>query len=377
MFNLLRIKAALLFFLFLVVGCEEPYLPKVLEMPNAYLVVSGFINTAGSTTINLSYTQNLYEEGVPPVESGARVSVELEDGGQIELYERSPGIYVNELNIGPGAKCRLKIVTSTGKQYQSEYVEAKQTPAIDRVSWRADSDALGIYVSTHDATNKSNYYSWTFDETWHYTSAFPTNLEYKDGKVTYNFYMEDIYNCWRSENSSNILIGTSTKLTSDVISDYLVTQVPSASAKLGIKYSILVKQRALSKEAFNYYEKLKRNTESIGTLFDPQPSQLTGNISCTSSPEEPVIGFITASTVEEKRLFVSRSEMPQHWRPAYQRCEYDTIMVDEVREQLEGGFKLPFGEYMVGMTVVGYMVSQKSCVDCRVYGTNVRPPFWE
>jgi hypothetical protein len=47
-----------LFTLFLS-GCVEPYFPEVMEAPNSFLVVNGFINGNGTSNIQLLRTQNL------------------------------------------------------------------------------------------------------------------------------------------------------------------------------------------------------------------------------------------------------------------------------------------------------------------------------
>ncbi|MEJ7664694.1 MAG: DUF4249 family protein [Hymenobacter sp.] len=56
------------------------------------------------------------------------------------------------------------------------------------------------------------------------------------------------------------------------------------SSKLYYLYSILVRQYALTPEEFAYWDKLRKNTENLGTLFDPLPSQLSGNVHRLTMP---------------------------------------------------------------------------------------------
>ncbi|WP_162428842.1 DUF4249 domain-containing protein [Pontibacter pudoricolor] len=368
----------------LVSSCVEPYSPEVLEGPNSYLVVNGFINTNGPTTVQLLRTQNLQEETIPPAETNAIVQIESEDGEHYRLYEAGNGNYtIDNLNINPASKYRLFIRTANGKEYTSEYVEVKHTPAIDDVSWEPVDNEVQLYVSTHDPNNKTRYYRWEFEHTWHYRAAWSTSLKYVNGRIEQRDRNDpDIYNCWTSDKSTTIELGTSIRLSQDVISKYKLLAIPYNSEKIGVKYSILVKQYALTREAYAYWETLKKNTENIGTLFDPLPSQLTGNIKSLTDPNEPVIGYVTASTMQEKRIFIDVNELPREWRTFTPRCTIDTMWLanSTPRDYFEGGYVMPVYEVYPpngAMSPIGYSYATAGCVDCRTRGTNVKPAFWE
>lgn len=369
----------------LVSSCVEPYSPEVLEGPNSYLVVNGFINTNGPTTVQLIRTQNLKDETPPPAEINAIVQIESEEGENYRLWGTGNGNYTSSnLELNPASKYRLYIRTANGKEYASEYVTVKRTPAIDEITWEPIDDEVQVYVNTHDPNNDTRYYRWEFEETWHYRAAFGTGLKYVNGKIELRDRNDpDIYNCWTSDNSTTIELGTSIRLTQDVISNYKLTAIPYDSEKIAIKYSILVKQYALTREAYAYWETLKKNTENIGTLFDPLPSQLTGNIKSLSDPNEPVIGYVTASTMQQKRIFIGYEELPREWKTFIPRCPIDTMLlaISTPREYFEGGYVMPVYEVYPpeggGMFPIGYSYATVDCVDCRTRGTNVKPDFWE
>ncbi len=50
--------------------------------------------------------------------------------------------------------------------------------------------------------------------------------------------------------------------------------------------------------------------ENAGTLFDPTPTAIPGNIYCIDNPEEPVLGYFEASGVSTRRVFINRDLMP-------------------------------------------------------------------
>ncbi|MCC9167131.1 DUF4249 domain-containing protein [Pontibacter harenae] len=378
-------KNAFSWLLMLLVSCVEPYTPDVLDAPNNFLVVNGFININGPSTIQLLRTQNIYDESQPLAESGAMVKIEEEQGPAYTLEEQAGGYYVlHNLDLNILKKYRLYIRTSNGKEYVSDFIDVKPTPAIDAITWKPVDDAVQLYVSTHDDENNTWYYRWEYEDTWEFTAAYYSYLRKVGDEIVYrDLKYDNIYKCWKTEKSTTIELGSSVMLSQDVISNYKLLTIPATSEKVGLQYSILVKQFALTREAYQYWEILKKNTESIGTLFDPLPSQLTGNIRCVTDPDEPVVGYMSASSMQQKRITIKANELPDDWRLFYPRCApLDTIPVDKAIDFLgETGGYLPVGEVFPENSPtqfpIGYTYSNRSCVDCTVRGTNVKPGFWE
>lgn len=367
---------------FLLSSCVDPFEPNVKDSPDSLLVVNGFINSNGPTTITLSRTQNLTDVTPPVPEENARIFLEEEGGTRNPLMGIGKGQYsVNTPGLTAGKRYRVHITTANNKVYTSEYVNITNTPPIETVTWKAQDNKLQIFVNSRQADNLTRYYRWQYEETWEYTSAHSTYLEYKDGAVQNR--KPDIYICWRTENSTEIILGNTLRLSQNIVSEQPVVSISARSPKLNRKYSILVKQFAQTPEEYQYWETLKKNTENIGTLFDPLPSQLNGNILCVSNPTEAVIGYVGAYSVTEKRMFVSYTELPANWRPGtgYESCPpLDTVPNDpQDLEVLGGGSYLPVGEVIPpgARFPTAYTYSTIGCVDCRVRGTNVQPSFWQ
>lgn len=366
----------------LATGCVEPYAPEVIQAPNSYLVVNGFINANGTTTIKLQRTQNLDDNTPPPPENGAIVMIEAEDGEQFGMVQPESGKYITApLTLDPQKKYRLFIRTRAGKEYASEFVEIKQTPEIDEVTWKPVDDELRIYVSSHDPNNNTWYYRWEYETTWQFRSAFYTPIIYENGDVRFRDDRDpQIYICWKSENSTTIELGTSKKLTSDVINDYNLVKIPSNSEKISHRYSILVKQFALTREEYDYLQILKKNSENIGTLFDPLPSQLTGNIKSLSNPNEPVIGYVGATTEQTMRIFIDLRELPRGWKLYNAECTLEEFKLKDrsIKDVFGNGVFLPVEPiYGSRPDPDGYTYAPAYCVDCRERGTNVKPDFWK
>ena len=374
----------ILFFLLLMFSaCVEPFDSPVNNLPNNYLVVEGIISD-GRSSFRLSRTSNL-NEGDILAETYAQVYIENQSGtSSYVLNETETGLYEAVLDLDNNDRYRVKIFTASDAQYVSEYVALTPSPKIDSITLDVvNGEVVQLNVTTHDPNKNTRYYRWTYQETWEYYAAFPSGLEYVDGEIVSRDYINNqIYNCWQSSASNQILVASSVQLQEDVIyKQPLLSIRPASSNKLDVRYSILVQQYALTKEAFEYWDLLKKNSESLGTLFDPQPSQLPGNLQCVSNPDEPVLGFVSAGAFDEKRLFVRRSEIPFSF--PYNRntsCQIDTVSLspDALESAFGAGDSIPLTEvYGVG-GFEGYEATSTYCADCRARGgTNVKPDFWE
>lgn len=377
--------------LLLPLACTDAYMPDVITSPPSYLVVDGFINSQGVTTIRLSRTYAVASKGPVPVETRATVYIEDEAGTRIVLREGVAGTYTSPATgLNPARKYRLHLNTAGGKEYASEYVPVKTTPPVDAVTWRPDDIGVGLYVNAHDATAATQYYRWEFTETWEIIPIYHPSVEYVNNRIR-DIAVPYPNKCWGTAASTTVQIYKTTALSQDVVADFRLKQLPKTSELLCSQYSILVQQHALTAQEYTYWELLRKNTESIGSLFDPQPAQLTGNVRCLNDAAQLALGFVGAHSVTEKRLFIRRVELPGSWRipTGYESClPPDTVYVDRPSPPppnpaaiLQGAFGgstyLPIDAlYNTNGSLLGYSAKGKGCIDCRTRGTSVKPSFW-
>jgi hypothetical protein len=333
------------------------------------------MNPAADTTIiRLTRTLKLSDAASIKTENNAQITVEGKDNTTRSLtfagrgYYKSPG-----LNLVIGNEYRLRIRTTDGKEYLSEYVKARQTPAIDSISWDRDNDGVRIYANTHDPSRKSIYYRWDYDETWEIHSKYLSYYIFNPvtGMVRQRTVPDElVYTCWRYDTASTIPLANSANLTEDIIYKAPLLHIPFGSDRLSVRYSIQVRQYALDKDAYDFFELMKKNTEQIGSFFSPQPSELRGNIHCSTDPKEYVLGYITASTVDTKRIFIQTA-----WQFDL-TC--DDVEVVNTREEMfkyfAQGDYIPYSFNMIDNI---WLASSARCVDCRIRGGRLaRPSFW-
>jgi hypothetical protein len=358
--------------------CVEPYAPPEIKEKVDLLVVDGFMNsTDSSVEVRLSKAVALSETGRPPVENNAAVRVEDEAGNIYPVFEVQSGIYrAEKIKFNPALKYRLAITTSQQQEYISDYIELQVTPPIDSITWGKSlkENGLSIYANTHDPSGEAQYYQWTFSETWEYSSGHYSQYKIQNGEVV----PQDVpmHQCWITKPSTEILIASTTHLSQNSVRNFELTFIPLASQKLERTYSIEVEQRALSKEAYDFWVQLKKTTETLGSLFDPLPSQVTGNIKDKNDASQPVLGYFTGGSVAKKRIFISFSQLPRELQEIMRRsCPLDFLPVDLIPSYPDMNLVSAEG-YPV---ILGYLYSAYSgCMDCRDGGGDiVRPTYWQ
>ncbi|WP_242693060.1 DUF4249 domain-containing protein [Sabulibacter ruber] len=361
-------------------------MPEISSEELSLLVVEGSIQLGQSavTTIKLSRTIKTEENLKQAFEKNARVYIEGKQEVRYLLEEQETGTYRSSpLNLSPEGQYRIRIETTDGKEYLSDYVEGKITPPIDKVHWKWDPDGLRIYVNSHDPSNATRYYQWEFEETWQINSPLLSYYKFENGEMV-ALTPEETFQlayCWNNTTSKDLILGTTTHLVKDTIEMPLVTMAHQ-SAKTQVKYSILVKQHALTKTEYEFLDRMKKNSNAMGSFFDPQPSETRGNITCVSAPDQLVVGYIGAYTWEVKRIYIKREELPG-FPVQLDDCSRGGFISpnhpDSLQFYFSSGKNTPLKAIKDEDKIIGYSGTLSFCADCRVKvaGSSLKPDWWE
>lgn len=372
-------------------SCRQYYDAPVIPTLTSNLVVQGFINSNGATQITLSRTTLLTDTAVDFVNT-ALVEIEGNDNSRYPLIYSDSGRYISSDNkLLSTNKYRLHIKTQQGKNYVSDFQSPIITPAIDSISLERFNGGADIHVNSHDQENNTRYYKWNYEETWEINSDYRTWMDYRTEihpgtgdrlfimffRDSVNFsYDTSMYRCWKSRKSSRIIIGTTEKLTEDRV-HIPVIQYPQGAEELSVLYFVKIKQQGLSRAGFEFYEKMKKNTESLGSIFDAQPSEITGNITCLEDTAEIVIGYIDVATVTEAETFFYNDQIPD-WN-YNSGCAPEMII--PIYPGQDGNLALLSHVYYPRRLLTRpptdiIFYAEKECVDCRLRGSSMKPPFW-
>lgn len=368
-----------------VYSCKEKYIASGISTGTGLLVVEGFIATGpgGVTNIRLTRTTkltdsaNLYEK---------KAVITIQVFGSTTTYpltEGANGLYTSAaLSLPVTGKYRIRILTSANKEYLSDYVGGKLTPGIDSISWKRNSIGdMEIRTNSKSTQSTPYYYQWRADQTWEIVSEYTTALKYRldlsgiaIGATFWDAVSHKndttIKRCWQNLNSTAIRIGSTEGLTDNDTHELMAT-IPKDGIQLGVLYSINVRQYSISKEAYRFLEKMKKNTEQLGSIFDAQPSELSGNIHSTSTPSEIVVGYVDATQEQVKRIFISRAQVPD-WR--YMRpCKPEVILPANYPDTF-AYYQSDY--YPVNLSATDVVVAGRPCVVCTDFASNIKPSFW-
>lgn len=358
-------------------ACREPYVPPASSTTASYLVVEGVINPGSdSTIIKLSNTVSLTAGTTAKPVVGATVVIQNNQNSTVwPLVGDGHGNYVAVgLNLSQSAQYRLAITTSQGS-YLSDFVPYQPTPPVDSIGYNINNGSIQLYVNTHDPTNSTTYYRWDYQETWRFHSAY-NSLFVRDSlldTVVYRQSNQYVFYCFGNDASSSIILGSTQRLSKDIIFQQPLTQVQLSSEKLEDKYSILVRRYALTADAYAFYENLKKNTEQLGTIFDNLPSEVSGNIHSVGTAPQ-AIGYVTVTNIQSKRIFITEDELPYVPTIYPYSCEVDTAKGNQVYTIL---VQPPVDYIPINLTSTGYSYSSVACVDCSIRGTTQTPSFWK
>jgi hypothetical protein len=370
---------ALLFMslILLITECREPFLPDFITGQNDYLVVEGFIHVGEKsvTTIKLSRVAPL-QSASPIVENGATLFIEDANDTQYPLTEseNGGGIYMSDsLNLDLTIEYRLLISTSNGELYASSFQKPKATPAIDSIYWRYEGGGVQIYVSAHDVENNTTYYKWDYDETWKIQSARKSLYSYAEGQFFPRSVPQiyDLFWCWKYGSAEELLFASSEQFEVDRI-NYPLVWFGHSSERASLRYSINVEQRALTREEFEYLRLMQKNSRITGSLFDPMPSEIIGNIESITTPDENVIGFLGAYTTQTMRIFADGGELGTL---PVAGCTPLKIYPDDYERLFGSGVYIPIDYDSVNELAIG---GTRFCMDCKLRGGSTkRPDYWD
>jgi len=372
----------------LIVSCVEE-IPLESEGFETAIVIEGTItNELKQHEVKLSRVYAIDSTGSNPL-SGANVRV----FGNIEhiFQENEPGIYISKdsFAVTPGVDYELSILVN-GEEYKSETAQLPGTSNIDqlvanRVDYQGE-DGVAITLNNQTSTGDANYYRYEFTETFKFTSNMfkSTDVIIEDGLAKLIPKQKEEYTCYQTNKSQDIILANTNSLSEDSVNDLLINFINSKHPKISNRYSLLVKQYVINREAYSYYQILEELSGTESIFSQSQPGYFEGNIENINNSNEKVIGFFNVSSVSTKRIYFNYEDFydPDGIRPKFvsdAACEVKFPTIEVLKEQLKNNsvrwYETPI-PLPIDQEMPVYVVPRR-CVDCTVFGTNEKPEFWK
>ena len=296
------------FLLLTFTGCIDEFEADIPDDESNLLVVEGTINSGKQSTFTLSFTEPIKGTSAPRWSMDAKVSVRGTDGS---VYDAKGyyGTYTCQLpDLNPDVEYYLHIELD-GDVYESDPQKPLRTEKIADIRGVQETNQSNISILLTPAepfdNSKTNYYSWTYDETWEvrpeYTTVIAYDVELQTSVVTGNLWPE---RGWRDQASETLMMGSSSSYEGQHIQQLKLYEISNQSQRMFFKYSSLVHQRAITKGEYEYEQARRQASEEMGGLFTPQPSALPSNIHCKTANKR-AIGYIGCSlNTSDYRLFL-------------------------------------------------------------------------
>jgi hypothetical protein len=356
-------------------SCISQFTPEIVSQDD-YLTVNGLItdeNRRYSIILGISHPLDETSADKPAVK--ARVSVSDDLGNTYNFTEKSPGKYISDSTVftGQAGRSYILFVEYNEKQYSSSLSALQPVPPIDSLGYELSDREINssgkmekvtrVTLSTLDPAGRCHYFRWAFEETW-------------EIHLPFNYLPREKRICWVSELSHNILIANTEALAEDRVTDLVLTTYNNSTDRGMYKYTMLVKQYSLSREEYEFWDKIRTMSQNTGGLYDVTPVSVTGNIQCITDPSEVVLGFFSVSGVSYKRIFIDDKLItPDHYT---EKCVTDRVGRNPSLPGLGtiyfilNEFEDPdTGSKMWEITTI------IGCTDCANMGSNVKPDFWD
>ena len=387
-----------------VFACVEPFDLKTEDFESVLVVDAMITDELKLHEIKITRTYRLEEDGPSP-EKGATVEI-LDDTGTLFIFaENELGVYVASeiFATTPGKSYQLKITTVNGREYSSGLEVAPQPTQIDDINVERGTngqgiDGMTILVDSFDPSRNSNYYRYTYEETYKIIppfsradSLYSVNSSYPNCEVAFaliNPFAERGSRCFGQDDSSRRIVLTSTVgLSEDRVNRFAVRFIPKTAPIIAHRYSILVNQLVISNSAFSFYETLRDFSGSESLFSQTQPGFIEGNMMSEDNPDERVIGFFTVAAIASERLFMDYEDVftegdnPQYFfscgafappisttlpRPG---CPLSMILQ-------EGTLIYGGPNDNPGFDEGPHNMVQRRCGDCREFASEEAPDFW-
>jgi hypothetical protein len=89
------------------------------------------------------------------------------------------------------------------------------------------------------------------------------------------------------------------------------------------RYRITIDQYSIDEEAYNFFKLVNQQINIKGSVFDPLPANIRGNMLNIENPEKQVLGYFVIADVSSKTIYIDKAEIPFQYRAVPQiipRC---------------------------------------------------------
>lgn len=311
-------------------SCIDPY--KV-DIPTGQqlLTIDGFItNEPGPHLIRLTRSDtygSVFEGLIRPV-TEASVALRDSDGNVTFLTEEVVrGSYYTPagFQVEVGKSYILQIQLQDGRTYTSLPEVALSGPVIDSLSYEAVrfatadrlNDKIGAQIFAHfrDPGDQTNFYYWRSvggdfvlvanPELYTLPPTHPTNPRGPAPKDCCDI-------CYMKESSQVQRFAIAADENFNGLSQTVqVAFIEDDGLRFKSTYRAEILQMSVTPEAHRFLRLVQQQTTLSGSVFDPPPANIRGNMISLTNPDEVVLGYFIVATANRKEIYIKKSGMSE------------------------------------------------------------------
>ncbi|MHA7131750.1 DUF4249 domain-containing protein [Algoriphagus namhaensis] len=311
--------------LFLTLGCIDPFEVEVPEGPQ-YLTIEGYISTEfGPHEIKLTRGDtygSVFEGLIRPVRSATVVV--RDDLGRVtflaeNLDERGTYLTPTSFRAELGRAYTLQIQLVEGQVYTSLPEQVAPPVPFGDLSYQSveipvegeinNASGVQILAELTDPADANNFYFWRNAGATYVLQTRP-DLYFTPPPGRQPAPKDCCFTCWRSENTGNQSIFIANDDNFNGLSTTLpVAFIPDNGLRFVDTYRIDLRQLSVSQEAYRFLRLVKQQAELSGSVFDPPPARITGNMLSLDNPDEVVLGYFMAAGESKRRIYIKATEL--------------------------------------------------------------------
>jgi Domain of unknown function (DUF4249) len=292
-------------------SCLDPYPVEATQETEKLVVEALLTNDAQKPTIRLSFTSKFgsFANTIPV--RGALVQVK-DNKGITMLFKplpTVPGLYEpNDRNYRgePGKTYTLSVKLTNGRTYESSPETMPAVVAVEKISanfenpvteGRLGATGFRVVLDVQDPKNIENYYRWT---SWGLYKRKSTGVAVGFG----GGICCDV--CWVRKDENGINILSDTNADGGLLANRTVYFSPFYY--YGRNY-VEVRQFCITRGAFQFWRRYNDQLSRSGSIFDPIPAPVLGNMVNIADRSDVAIGYFEVASASIKRIVIEGDQL--------------------------------------------------------------------
>ena len=366
--------------LWLCCSCIEDFNAELPSTQTTYLVVEGSICGNSecefilSRSLSLSYSS---QEFLDRMITNATVNVCSSDGSKQSVKHAGQGVYLVKLGTLDPSKEYWLEVEWEGNTFASDPTLPISTPKVESVMFeqpRPDQLVDILITPEGPSGNETQYFLWSYKEDWEIRTPLKSDWDYdlaNDSVIAAPYLTNQ---GWCSDSRHTSIIGNNKDFVNGHIRNLKLYDAEHLDNRFNYLYRTTIRQRAISHEEYEYQQLSLRQSDEMGGLFTPQPSELPTNIHCKDGARK-AIGYVGVNAnVAIAELYVRGDDVGYQLNRRAQEPSEDLLATSSNSDLYRQDFRIR--EYVPQIGSISWI--ERWAVDCTVWGAKLfaRPEGW-